>query len=148
MSITTLEIIKSPFFKDFTLTCFTVLFTIYVKAFSRSTQDSGILKREDFAIGIELCINSLVIFIAKLSDLVLSTKIITPDISVKISASLFLILAIVFVCIIFHTEIWRRFGWKKNNAHPRIMEPKIIAIVISDSVGILLLGFVVFWYNF
>jgi hypothetical protein len=106
------------------------------------------LKREDFAIGIELCINSLVIFIAKLSDLVLSTKIITPDISVKISASLFLILAIVFVCIIFHTEIWRRFGWKKNNAHPRIMEPKIIAIVISDSVGILLLGFVVFWYNF
>lgn len=68
------EFLINPYFKDLGVPIITVVVTIFVKIISKNdTVGAKFLTKQDFAIGLDLCITSVIIFITSMVDLTAKT---------------------------------------------------------------------------
>jgi len=136
------DILASTYFKNFAVPLITVFLSVFVKIVSRNDQFIS-FKKEDLAIGMDVSITALIIFIVASAGLASELANITSDVTNIVNERLtsvpWLILA--FVCIIwFVSTIVRKFGWDNED------ELNIYwGILFPDIIGILLLLFVVNW---
>ena len=133
------DILKTTYFLNFVVPLITVFLTVFVKIVSRNDQYYT-FKKEDLAIGMDISVTALIIFITSAVNYAAQANTKTNElINSKLVDLPWLILA--FVCIIwFVSTIIRKFGWHNKD------ELNILwGIIIPDFIGIMLLLFVVNW---
>ncbi len=132
----------NPLFLQFIVPLMTVALTIFLKVASRNDKHTR-LKKDDFAVGLEIAVTALILFISESASLAqqlaVATKIETPAIIEKLSTAPWIIMAFVFG-IWGVSSIVRWIGWK--GADDLYMG---WGIVFPDLFGGLLLLFVVNW---
>lgn len=138
-----IKILTSVFFTYFIVTLITTVFSVFVKSVSRNDSHRS-LKNEDFAIGLELSVTALILFIA--DSVAYTQKILLTESA--LSAEYNKIVVIPWIIFSFIFGIWiistiiRKKGWESEN------KLKIIpGIIIPNLFGFLSLIFVVYWIN-
>ena len=137
-----IKILTSTFFTYFIVTLITTVFSVFVKSVSRNDSHRS-LKNEDFAIGLELSVTALILFIA--DSVAYTQKILLTESTLSAEYKIIVIPWIIFLFIF---GIWiistliRKKGWESEN------KLKIIpGIIIPNLFGFLALIFVVYWIN-
>ena len=137
------QFFESQLFLYFTLPLVTVVLSVFLKMVSRNDQFS-FFKKEDFAIGLEISLSSLIIFLTFCATI--ARRIYINSMSMggeilmkKLLSAPWMILALILGMWGMSTII-RKFGWKS--------EGKLkwgLGIIIPFLYGILCLYFVVNW---
>lgn len=134
-----MKFLANPLFLRFIVPLITVAFTIFLKVASRNDRHTR-LKKDDFAVGLEIAVTALILFISESASLAQQFAM-TPNTIIidKLSTAPWLILAFVFG-IWGVSSIVRWAGWKGDD------DLNIVwGIVFPGLFGILLLLFVVNW---
>lgn len=137
-----MKFLADPNFLNFFVPLITVVFSIFLKIVSRN--DKFVLfKKEDLAVGLELAVTALILFITQSANLahqlVFQTASNTSQVSDKLTAVPWIILA--FILGIWGvSSLVRWFGWESND---RLRFWR--GIIAPNLFGLVLLGFVVNW---
>lgn len=135
-----MKFIGEPYFLQFGVPLLTVGLSIFIKFVTRNDRYSG-FKKEDLAVGLDLAVTALLIFITSSAHLATNLPLSNPpQVRVDQLASVPWILMAFFVGIWGVSTLVRKFGWEDND------KLKIFwGIVVPDSFGLLTLLFVVNW---
>ena len=135
-----ITILSSLYFKYFIVPLITSFLCIFVKWVSKNDRFIT-FKKGDLAVGLEMIVASLIIFIT--DSVNLSTEIIKNKENQVLQGKL---MAIPWVLLAFIMGLWgvstiiRRWGWKNENELNLFW-----GIIFPDIVGVLILIFIVNW---
>ncbi len=141
------SIIASTYFKYFIVPLFAVGFSVFLKTVSRNDQHTA-FKKEDLAIGLEIAVTALIIYITYCATLADKIVCLSKDGSSPLLLSSFKAKFVIvpWVLTAFIIGIWgistlvRKFGWKdQDNLNI------IFGIMIPFIYGLLCLMLVVNW---
>ncbi|MDM5249629.1 hypothetical protein [Lysinibacillus sp. G4S2] len=132
------EFLTSPFFYNFLVPFLGTLFIIFVKIVSKNDSDLRKIKREDFAVGIDLAVVSITYYAVETAKtLSISAKNNVENIFHTVSMNVWIIL-ILFISLWIISTFIRFWGWdeEKNLRY-------FWGIIIPNIYGTLCLIFVV-----
>lgn len=137
-----MNILSQPLFLHFFVPLITVVFTVFIKVVSRSDRLKR-FKKEDLAIGLDIAVIALIIFITESANL--AQELTSPS-SQTLTQTINKLTVVPWVFFGFFLGIWgvssliRYFGWREDG------DLKIgWGIIAPDIFGIFLLIFVVNW---
>ncbi|NOH03669.1 MAG: hypothetical protein HND47_17765 [Chloroflexi bacterium] len=132
-----------PLFLQFAVPLMTVAFTVFLKVVSRNDKHNIRLKKDDIAVGLEIAVTALILFITESASLAQQLAV-SPNLAIP--ATIDKLSSAPWVILMFVLGIWgvssivRWAGWKGDD------DLNIgWGIVFPDLFGVLLLLFVVNW---
>lgn len=132
------EFLSSPFFKYFLLPLLTALLTIFVKLSSRPDRRSYVT-REDFAIGINLCVTAIFVIITKCVIVAGTLISVTDPDKIKRYSDLLLTMVVqstgMIVLLFILAYIMRKLAWDYDFRGIKMGW----GVVIPDIVGLVFL---------
>ena len=135
-----MNLLGSPYFLQFGVPLVTVGLSIFIKYVTRNDQHSG-FKKEDVAVGLDLAVTALLIFITGSSQLTVSLPPTNPppDVVEKLASVPWILMAFI-IGIWSVSTVVRKLGWESDD------KLKIFwGIVVPDIFGLVVLLFVVNW---
>ncbi|ENG6063500.1 MULTISPECIES: hypothetical protein [Vibrio] len=135
-----MNLLGSPYFLQFGVPLVTVGLSIFIKYVTRNDRHSG-FKKEDVAVGLDLAVTALLIFITGSSQLTASLPPTNPPVDVveKLASVPWILMAFI-IGIWSVSTIVRKRGWESDD------KLKIFwGIVVPDVFGLAVLLFVVNW---
>lgn len=132
------EFLSSPFFKYFLLPLLTALLTIFVKLSSRPDRRSYVT-REDFAIGINLCVTAIFVIITKCVIVAGTLISVTDPDKIKRYSDLLLTMVVqstgMIVLVFILAYIMRKLAWEYDFRSIKM----VWGVIIPDIVGLVFL---------
>lgn len=132
------EFLSSPLFKYFLLPLLTAILTIIIKLSSRPDKYSH-LKRDDFAIGINLCVTAMFVNVTKCAIVATNLLNIVDPTRIKRYSDLILTLMMWSIGMLFATFVlaylMRKNAWEYDSRRQKM----VWGIVIPNIVGLIFL---------
>ncbi|EGQ8029030.1 hypothetical protein ACCH70_004402 [Vibrio vulnificus] len=135
-----MNLLGNPYFIQFGVPLITVGLSIFIKYVTRNDRHSG-FKKEDVAVGLDLAVTALLIFITGSSQLTASLPADNPPVEMvnKLASVPWIIMAFI-IGIWGMSTLVRKLGWESDD------KLKVFwGIVVPDVFGLAVLLFVVNW---
>ena len=144
------EVFATSYFRNIVIPSVTVFLCVFLKIVSRNDRYKT-YKREDFAIGLDLSISALIIFIADSINCAIQLKLVSelksvPQLETIVNQLNNKLIDVPWIILVFVCSIWftstlvRKIGWK-NDSELRLF----CGIILPNIFGISSLVFVANW---